>query len=361
VPARGGRPSRAGRPGRPTLATVAASAGVSIATVSKVVNGRTDVGAATRARIETLLKEHDYVGPRRDGGRAAGMPTVELVFEGKFNAYGAEIIQGVLETARDLGVAVATSVRTAGHREAPRERVVAWARDLATAGRRAVIAVVNDLTPEDLAALNRAHLPLVLIDPLNMPHARVTSVGSTNFAGGMVATQHLLGLGHRRIAYIGGPLSAACNQARMHGYRAAMEAEAAPAPDAYVRSGHFLFQDGVTFGAAVLDLPEPPTAVFAGSDETAAGVIEAARARALRIPEDLSVVGFDDTQIARFASPPLTTVRQPLHEMGSVALRTALRLAAGEKLESHHVELATELVVRSSTAPPRRGPDRLTG
>ena len=91
--------------------------------------------------------------------------------------------------------------------------------------------------------------------------------------------------------------------------------------------------------------------MFAGSDETAAGVIEAARARGLRVPEDLSVVGFDDTQIARYASPPLTTVRQPLREMGGVALRTALRLAAGEKLDSHHVELATELVVRRSTAP----------
>jgi LacI family transcriptional regulator len=92
--------------------------------------------------------------------------------------------------------------------------------------------------------------------------------------------------------------------------------------------------------------------VFAGSDETAAGVMEAARQRGLRIPEDLSVVGFDDTQVAWFASPPLTTVRQPLQEMGAVGLRTALRLARGEKLDSHHVELATELVVRHSTAAP---------
>ena len=104
-------------------------------------------------------------------------------------------------------------------------------------------------------------------------------------------------------------------------------------------------------GAVLLDLPEPPTAMFAGSDESAAGVIEAARKRGLRVPEDLSVVGFDDTQVARRVSPPLTTVRQPLREMGGVALRTALRLAAGEKLDSHHVELATELVVRRSTAP----------
>src|SRR4029453_6239783 len=104
-------------------------------------------------------------------------------------------------------------------------------------------------------------------------------------------------------------------------------------------------------GAALLDLPEPPTAVFAGSDEAALGVIEAARVRGLRIPEDLSIVGFDDTPVARFASPPLPTVRQPLREIGAVALRAALRLAAGERVDSHHVELATELVVRHSTAP----------
>ena len=331
---------------------MAASAGVSIATVSKVVNGRTDVGPATRQRIEQLLKEHEYVAPRRETGRPSSRPTVELVFDGKLNAYGVEIIQGVLEAAGDVATAVVMSLRPRGHQHAPQERLTAWARELAGAGRRAVIAVVNDLTAGDLAALARARLPLVVIDPLNLPQARVTSVGSTNFAGGLVATQHLLGLGHRRIAFVGGPLSAACNQARMHGFRAAMEAEGASVSDEYVRNGRFMYEDGVALGALVLDLPARPTAVFAASDETAAGVIEAARARGLRIPEDLSVVGFDDTQVARFASPPLTTVRQPLREMGGVALRTALRLAAGEQLESHHVELATDLVVRDSTAPP---------
>jgi LacI family transcriptional regulator len=180
----------------------------------------------------------------------------------------------------------------------------------------------------------------------------VTSVGSTNFAGGLAATEHLLSLGHRRIAYLGGPAASACNQARMQGYRAAMDAAGAPVPEGYVRAGEFGYEDGFVGGAVFLDLPQPPTAVFAGSDETAAGVIEAARARGLRIPEDLSVVGFDDSQVAWFSSPPLTTVRQPLQEMGGVALRTALRLANGEKLDSHHVELATELVVRRSTAPP---------
>lgn len=337
---------------RATLATVAASAGVSIATVSKVVNGRTDVGPATRARIETLLKEHDYVGRRGDGGRVAARPSVELVFEGKLNAYGLEIIQGILDSAAQIGAFVSLSLRPHQQRQPGPDRPGAWVRELAAAGRQAVIAVVNELTTEDLDALSRAQLPLVVIDPLTMPTAQVTSVGSTNFAGGIAATQHLLSLGHRRIAYVGGHRAAAYNQARMHGYRAAMEAEGAPVLDGYVRSGHFVYQDGLDAGAVLLDLPEPPTAIFAGSDETAAGIMEAARGRGLRIPEDLSLVGFDDTQLARFASPPLTTVRQPLREMGGVALRTALRLAAGERLDSHHVELATELVVRSTTAPP---------
>jgi LacI family transcriptional regulator len=347
------------RDGRATLATVAASAGVSVATVSKVVNGRADVGPATRALVESLLRQHDYIGRRPPSARhSETTPKVELMFAGDLNAYSIEIMQGILDTAAEIGVAVAVSVRPRGQRRSGADRFSAWARDLASAGREAVIAVTDDLTAADLRALSRAHLPLVVIDPLELPHARVTSVGSTNFAGGLAATQHLLALGHRRIAYIGGPTTAACNQARMHGYRAAMEAAGAPVPAEFVLTGHYHYQDGLVGAATLFGLAQPPTAVFAGSDETAAGVIEAARARGLRIPEDVSLVGFDDTQVARYASPPLTTVRQPLREMGAVALRTALRRAAGEKLDSHHVELATELVVRRSTAPPPAQPHR---
>ena len=252
-----------------------------------------------------------------------------------------------MEAGAEAGVAVAVSVRPRGQRGARANRPAAWARDLATAGRQAVIAVTSELAAADLTALSRARLPLVVIDPLNLPSARVTSVGSTNFAGGLAATQHLLVLGHRRIAYLGGPATAACNQARMHGYRGAMEAAGAPVPDGYVRTGRFSYEDGLDGGDALLDLPRAAHRGVRRQRRDRAGVIEAARARGLRIPEDLSVVGFDDTQVARLASPPLTTVRQPLREMGGVAVRTALRLAAGEQLDSHHVELATELVVRS--------------
>ncbi|MFI7128128.1 LacI family DNA-binding transcriptional regulator [Nonomuraea sp. NPDC050153] len=330
---------------RATLATVAASAGVSVATVSKVLNGRSDVAPTTRSLVQSLLREHDYIAPspRRDG--AVATDTVEVQFDDDFSTYSTEIIQGLVGAGAEAGVGIVVSVRK------KIDHAAAWARDLAAAGRRALICVTCDqLTTRQLTALSRVQVPLVVIDPLHMPHASVTSVGSTNFAGGLAATQHLLSLGHRRIAYIGGPATAACNQARLHGYRAAMEAEGVPVPPAYTRSGHFRYEDGLEYGAAVLDLPERPTAIFAGCDESALGVMEAARARGLRVPEDLSIVGFDDTQMARMASPPLTTVRQPLREMGGVALRTALRLAAGEKIDSHHVELATELIVRASTA-----------
>ncbi|MEU8356811.1 substrate-binding domain-containing protein [Nonomuraea sp. NPDC048882] len=331
-------------PRRATLATVAASAGVSVATVSKVLNGRSDVSPATRSLVQSLLQEHEYVAPapRRE---PPGLATVEVQFDTDLNAYSTEIVQGAVAAGAEEGVGIVVSIRSGT------ERTTAWARELVAAGRRALIAVTGELTAGQPAALARARLPLVLIDPLNLPRTRVTSVGSTNFAGGLAATQHLLSLGHRRIAYIGGPAAAACNQARLHGYRAAMEAEGTPVLPGYVRSSHFRYHDGVAGGAAVLDLPRAPTAIFAGSDEMAVGIMEAARARGLRIPEDLSIVGFDDTQIAQVTSPPLTTIRQPLREMGGVALRTALRLAAGERIDSHHVELATELVVRGSTAP----------
>ncbi|MGW0809287.1 LacI family DNA-binding transcriptional regulator [Nonomuraea sp. NPDC002799] len=330
-------------PRRATLATVAASAGVSVATVSKVLNGRSDVAPATRSLVESLLRQHDYVAP----SPRRGEETVEVQFDADLNAYSLEIIQGAVAAGAEAGVGVVVSISR------DTRRATTWARDLVAAGRRALIAVTGELTSGQLAALSRARLPVVLIDPLNLPRTRMTSIGSTNFTGGLAATQHLLSLGHRRIAYIGGPATASCNQARLHGYRAAMEAEGAPVPPGYVQARHFRYHEGVVGGAAVLDLPRAPTAIFAGCDEIGLGIMEAARARGLRIPEDLSIVGFDDTHIARMASPPLTTVRQPLREMGGVALRTALRLAAGEKIDSHHVELATELIVRGSTAPAR--------
>ena len=336
----------------PTLARVAASAGVSVATVSKVLNGRADVGPATRARVESLLAEHDYVA-RRAEAVAHVDEIVELVFHGPLTAYTTEILQGVLDAAGELEVSVSLSVRPRSQ-PGPGSRPAAWARELADRNRRAVIDVVDDAQHGDLPALVRAGMPLVVIDPLSPPRKELASVGTTNFSGGLAATQHLLELGHRRVAYLGCDPSSAYNQARMHGFRAACEAAGIDVPAEHLRIGSYDFAAGVAGGSALLDLDDAPTGIFAATDEIAAGVIEAARRRGLRVPEELSVVGFDDTAVAEVLSPPLTTVCQPLREMGRVALRTALRLAAREQLESHHVELATALVLRSSTAPPPR-------
>ncbi|MFI7642866.1 LacI family DNA-binding transcriptional regulator [Nonomuraea sp. NPDC049400] len=332
-----------GNPRRTTLATVAASAGVSVTTVSKVLNGRRDVAPGTRSLVQSLLLEHGYV-PRSARREHADSPGTVQLWVDELCAYSTEIIKGAIEAGEESGVAVVV-----GPTKDPAGGGATWAHDLVAAGCRALITLTSEPTSAQLAVLSRVRLPVVVIDPLNLPDTPVTSVGATNFAGGLSATQHLLALGHRRIAYLGGPATTAINQARMHGFRAAMEAAGVPVPAEYIRNVGFCYPHGLQEGAALLDLDPAPTAIFAAGEESALGAIQAARARGLRIPEDLSVVGFDDTELAVMTSPPLTTVRQPLRQMGAVALRTALRLAAGEKIESRHIELATELVVRGST------------
>jgi LacI family transcriptional regulator len=324
---------------------------VSVATVSKVVNGREDVAPGTRALVEELLRRHDYIPPsaRRTG---TGSGSVELLIRGGFGAYATQVIEGVVDAGAETGASIV--VGNLDDRRLPGGSPQTWARGLATAARAGVIVVTGALTNAHIDALTSAGLPLVVIDPLNLPRAEVTSIGSTNFTGGMTVTQHLLGLGHERIAYVGGPAGSGCNQARLHGYRAALENAGIAARPEFVAGEDFTYDTGLRLLGQLLDLPTRPTAVVGGSDTIALGIMEAARSRGLRIPDELSVTGFDDTELATMASPPLTVIRQPLREMGRVALRTVLRMAAGGTLDSHHVELATELVVRSTTGPPPR-------
>jgi LacI family transcriptional regulator len=185
-----------------------------------------------------------------------------------------------------------------------------------------------------------------------VPDLDVPTIGATNWAGGRSATEHLTGLGHRRIGHVAGRAGLWCSRARLDGYRAGLESAGLDVDPALVVQGDFDYASGFEGGTRLLDVADPPTALFAASDEMALGVYEAARRRGLRVPEDLSIVGFDDLPQARWASPPLTTVRQPLAKMGMVAVRTVLRLLNDEQLESSKVELATEVVVRESTTAP---------
>ena len=335
---------------RVTLASVARVAGVSLPTVSKVLNGHQDVAEETRERVQQVIRESGYLRVTRRAGRPA-IPVVELVFDDVVSAYSIEILRGVTDaaSAHDVDVVVAKFGRF-GDRRPDADH---WARRSRLAGRSGIISVTTEMSSDHLAAFERERLPLVLIDPVNPPPRHDTvSVGATNWAGGMAATAHLTALGHRRIAYVGGEPGATCSQARLYGYHAALAQAGIEQDPALVRGGGFDTPTGYTATLELAALPEPPTAVFAACDASAVGVVEAARTLGLRVPEDLSVVGFDNTYLAEHCFPKLTTIAQPLEEMGRVALRTLLRLADGDTLESHHVELATQLVERASTAPP---------
>jgi LacI family transcriptional regulator len=330
---------------RATLAEIAAEAGVSLPTVSKVVNGRADVAATTRARIEQLLGERRYRHPGIRSGRHAGL--IDVVFNGLDSPWAVEILRGVEEWCSARGVAVAVSAVRHGS-----ARPASWTSALASHDTEGILLVTSELTTRQLRQLREEDIPLVVIDPVNLPEPDLPGVGATNWAGGIAATDHLIGCGHTRIAAIGGPESYLCSRARIDGYRSALERASLKYDPALVRHGDFHYEGGFSRADSLLDLADPPTAIFTGNDQQALGVYEAARQRGLRVPQDLSVVGFDDLPMSRWSSPPLTTVRQPLAEMGRTAAEMLGTLAEGLTLPSRRMELATELIVRGSTAPP---------
>lgn len=335
------------RAGRVTIADIAREAGVSLPTVSRVLNGRNDVSPATRRRVEELLARHGY---RRRAPRAENRANlIDLVFNDLDSPWAVEILRGVEKVTHEAGVgAIVSAVH---HRATSAQQ---WLVGVRARNSDGAILVTSELAPQLHAELSRLGMPTVVIDPAGVPTFDIPTIGATNWAGGRSAVEHLLSLGHRRIGMIAGPPTLLCSRARLDGYRAALDVAGAETDDALVRQGDFSHESGFAQGTALLDLDRPPTAVFASSDQMALGVYEAARQHGLRVPDDLSVVGFDDLPQARWSPPPLTTVRQPLAEMGLAAARTLLQLVQGESPDVLRVELATHLVVRHSSAPPPR-------
>jgi DNA-binding LacI/PurR family transcriptional regulator len=334
-----------GRSGRPvTLATIAKLAGVSVPTVSKVINGRSDVSADTRRRVEATIREHGY---QRSDRTTKQSGLIEVLFHELESAWALEIIMGVEQVAREHGLALVMS-EMQGRRIPGR----GWIEGVLARRPTGVIAVFSDLSESMRAQLRTRGIPFVVVDPTGEPLHDTPSIGATNWNGGLAATRHLLGLGHRRIGVICGPEHILCSRARLDGYRAAMDEAGVPIDPDLIRHGAFHVKDGVKEGRALLRLPDRPTAIFAGNDPQAFGVYQAAREARLHIPEDLSVVGFDDLPVASWVGPPLTTIRQPLVQMAVTAARLVLTLAKGEQPSQTRIELATELIVRESTAPP---------
>lgn len=334
--------------GRVTLKQVADRAGVSPATVSKVMNGRVGVGEATREAIEKLVDELGYVGisEMERPIRRQRDPLVELIIDSFESPYSLMIIAGATTAAEASGATIATGRLATIAREDP----VRWAERIARSGRVGVVEVTSTFSTAREAALRAVGLPAVFIDPLDVARVAVYSVGATNWAGGLDATRHLAELGHRRIAFIGGAKGSACDLARRQGYATALEEYGLPYNPSIVVHDSKGFDEGAAITAALLRQHTPPTAIFTSSDVTALGALDAARQLGVSVPEQLSIVGFDDIPFASMSPPPLTTVHQPIREIGQAAVSMVMALAAGQPPPTRRIELATQLVVRGSTA-----------
>jgi LacI family transcriptional regulator len=335
-----------GRRTRVTIRQVAELAGVSIATVSRVVNGHVDVSAQTREAVQRVMREHGYhAGPR---GSASATGRVGVAVPMVHPPYFAQILGGAAEALyeHDLQVVLCPTRHS-------RARELSLLDRLAGGEADGAVLVLPEESDEELSALAAHGFRFVVVDPRTEVPDGISVVCAAHSSGAAQATEHLLGLGHERIAVISGPRGWLASKERLRGHVAALAGRGILPDSRYVRYGNFRVDGGREAALELLDLPNPPTAIFAFSDSMAIGAVQAAAARGMTVPAELSVVGFDDTVEAAVTSPGLTTVRQPLAELGRTAVSLLLRQLENRRLEPLRVELETRLVVRDSTAPPR--------
>jgi LacI family transcriptional regulator len=334
---------------RLTMRQIADLAGVSIATVSRVLNGREDVSEETRGLVSRVIRENGYTANRNAQGLSAGRTgLVGVLVPLVFPAYFSGILAGAAEALSERGFQIVLS--PTGHEH---EREVSIVDRLHGLTDGAMI-ILPEESSEELERLLDSGFRVVVLDPLMPLNARIPSVSAAHMSGADQAMKHLLDLGHRRVGQITGPRGWVATEDRRRGYRAALAAAGILPDPALEREAEPEIGPGRAAAEQLLDLSEPPTAIFAFNDNIAIGAIQAARARGLQVPEELSVVGFDDVEHATIVTPALTTVRQPLAEMGRTGVSLLMRLLEGQRFETLHIELATRLVVRDSTAPPPR-------
>ncbi len=336
-----------GRSTRLTIREVADLAGVSTATVSRVINGRADVSEKARDAVLRVVREYGYSTNRTARGLSAGRTgLVGVTTPVLHHSYFAVILDGAGEALYEQDMRM---VLCPTHHEHDRE--VSLLDRLMHGTTDGAMLILPEESPDELAALHDHGYRFVIADPLKQLDERVPTVSAAHSLGASEAVEHLLSLGHRRIAAITGPRGWIATEERLRGYRGALAAAGVmPSPELVVESD-FHAEGGVAAALSLLDLPDPPTAIFAFNDMLAIGVMQAARERGVRIPEDLSVVGFDDTFEASIVTPALTTVRQPLAEMGRMAVNLLVRQLQNQRIEALHVQLETKLIVRNSTAP----------
>ena len=334
--------------GRTTIRDVARLAGVSVATVSRVVNNRPDVSPETREAVMQHVRALSFSTNRSARALSKGKTgLIGFTIPFVLGDYYSWILSGATEALHEQEM---RAVLCPTHHEHDRE--AALVERLLRGTTDGAILVLPSESVSELRGLKTLGFPFVVIDPSMPLDDTIPAVSATHWAGARAATDHLLGLGHRRIAIIAGRKGWVASEERVNGYQAALAGAGVLATPALVMRGNFEMADGHKAAHRLLALDEPPTAIFASNDNMAVGALRAAAERNLRVPADLSVVGFDDSELARVVTPNLTTVRQPLEEMGRMAVSLLTRLIEGQSVETLRVELATRLVIRQSTAPP---------
>jgi LacI family transcriptional regulator len=335
--------------GPPTIRDIAAGAGVSIATVSRVLNGRPDVSTATREAVLRVVREQGFSMNRSaralSGGRTGligvTLPMVHV-------EYFSRILWGASEALyeHDMRVVLCPTMHE-------REREGTLLESLLQGTTDGALLLLTRESHDALVALERQGYPFVVLDPRHPVGDSAPVVGAGHLGGAKAATEHLLSLGHRRIGVITGPHGWVATVQRLDGYQVSLAAAGLQSDPKLIAKGNFTNDSGYWAALELLSLRKPPTAIFAMNDEMAVGAMRAAEERGLEIPRDLSIVGFDDLEKTQIVTPSLTTVRQPLAEMGRMAVSLLTRLLERQPIEAMRVELATKLVVRESTAAPR--------
>ncbi len=328
---------------RITIKDVAAQAGVSVPTVSKVINGRYGVSAATFARVQAVIDELGYEASLVARSLRNHQTNVIGILVADLEPFSTELLKGAANAIRNSGFELV--VYSAGGRTDAR---LGWERRYLSRLSGTLIDGAVLVTPTVVDV--RYGAPIVAVDP-HTGSSDLPTVDSDNLHGARLATEHLIGLGHRRIALLAGRPDLQSAQLREAGYRQAMTAAGIAISDDLIRIGGYDAAISTEAARELLSQTDPPTGVFAANDVSAIATIAAATDLGLRVPADLSVVGFDNVPDSALCSPPLTTVEQPIHEMGRIATEILIRLIRGETVETTHVTLATRLIVRHSTQP----------
>jgi LacI family transcriptional regulator len=329
-----------------TIIDVARLAGVSVSTVSKVINDRYGVAAETYDKVMDIVSDLGYESSLVASSLRRHSTNVIGILVPEFEPFSTELLKGISSAVAGTGYELLAYSGNLEHKK------VGWERR--SLSRLAGTLIDGAVIVAPTASVTDATIPVVAVDP-HTGGTGPSTVEADNVGGARAATQHLIELGHRRIAHIRGRTDLVSAQLREQGYREALVAAGLPFDPDLVRVGGYRAVETTDAARELLTRYERPTAVFAANDLSAIRVIEIAGELGLRVPEDLSVVGFDNVPEAANAVPALTTVAQPLHLMGAEAVRLLLGLLAGGTKEEHLLLPAT-LVVRASTAPPQERP-----